>query len=75
MAGQAWDRADREGMEAMKAAGVTFINASPALIAEVNAKAAVVQQNWIKAAATRNIDGAKALAEFHQELKNVAAGK
>jgi TRAP-type C4-dicarboxylate transport system substrate-binding protein len=75
MAGQAWDRADHDGMEAMKAAGVTFIAASPQLIKDVQAKAAVVEQKWIKDAATRNVDGAKALAEFRQELKNVAAGK
>ena len=54
-------------------------NTVEALIAAMDeagvAKAAVVQQAWIKAAATRNVDGAKVLAEFHQELKNVAAGK
>ena len=75
MAGQAWDRADKDGMEAMKAAGVTFINASPALIKDVQAKALVIEQDWIKQAATRNVDGAKALAEFRRELKNVEAGK
>ena len=75
MAGRAWDAADKDGMEAMKAAGVTFINASPQLIKDVQAKAAVVEQKWIKDAASRNVDGAKALAEFRQELKNVAAGK
>jgi len=75
MAGQAWDRADHDGMEAMKAAGVTFIAAGPQLIKDVQAKAAVVEQKWIKDAATRNVDGAKVLAEFRQELKNVAAGK
>ena len=56
-------------------AGVTFINASPALIKDVQAKALVIEQDWIKQAATRNVDGAKALAEFRRELKNVEAGK
>jgi len=35
----------------------------------------VIEQDWIKQAATRNVDGAKALAEFRRELKNVEAGK
>jgi TRAP-type C4-dicarboxylate transport system substrate-binding protein len=75
MAGQSWDAADKEGIDAMKAAGVTIANASPAFVKEVQAKADLVEQDWIKQAATRNVDGAKALAEFRQELKNVAAGK
>jgi TRAP-type C4-dicarboxylate transport system substrate-binding protein len=75
MAGKAWDAADREGLDAMKTAGVTLIDASPAFIKEVRAKADVVEQDWIRQAATRKVDGAKALAEFRQELKNVAAGK
>ena len=75
IAGQAWDAADKEGIEAMKASGVIISNASPAFIKEVQAKATVVEQDWVKQAATRNVDGAKALAEFRQELKNVGAGK
>jgi TRAP-type C4-dicarboxylate transport system substrate-binding protein len=75
MAGKSWDAADKEGLDAMKAAGVVISEASPAFIKEVQAKAALVEADWIKQAATRNVDGAKALAEFRQELKNVAAGK
>jgi len=75
MAGQSWDAADKEGIDTMKAAGVVIQTASPQLIKEVQAKAAGVEQDWIKQAGTRGVDGAKALAEFRQELKNVAAGK
>lgn len=75
LAGKSWDAADKEGIDTMKAAGVTIANASPAFVKEVQAKAAMVEADWIKQAATRNVDGAKALAEFRQELKNVAAGK
>jgi TRAP-type C4-dicarboxylate transport system substrate-binding protein len=75
MAGKSWDAADKEGLEAMKSGGVTVINASPAFIKEVQAKAEGVENDWFKQAATRNVDGRKALAEFRQELKNVAAGK
>jgi len=75
LAGKSWDAADKEGLEAMKAAGVQITNASPAFIKEVQEKAEGVENDWFKQAATRNVDGRKALAEFRQELKNVAAGK
>jgi len=75
MAGQAWDAADKEGVDAMKASGVSIADASPAFIKEVQGKAALVEQDWIRQAATRNVNGARALAEFRQELRNVAAGK
>lgn len=75
MAGEMWDASDRRGLETIKKAGVTIANASPAFIAEVKAKAAVIEQEWIKAANAKGVDGAKALAEFREELKKVAAGK
>ena len=74
-AGKVWDNADRGGLEAMKAAGVTITEASPTLISGVRAKTAGIETEWVKAATAKGIDGAKVLAEFRQELKNVAAGK
>jgi len=73
-AGKAWDDADRAALVVMRAAGVAVAEASPSLIQEVQAKAAEVEQAWIKAANTRGIDAAKVLAEFRAELKKVAAG-
>jgi TRAP-type C4-dicarboxylate transport system substrate-binding protein len=75
LAGKSWDNADRGGMEAMKAAGVNVAEASPALVKEIQAKAVGIQQDWIKAANAKGVDGAKMLAEFHEELKKVAAGR
>ncbi len=74
-AGQAWDAADTAALTAMKAAGVAIADASPALVAEVQAKTPEIEQAWIKAATTRGIDAAKVLAEFRAELKKVAAGQ
>jgi len=73
-AGKAWDDADTAALALMKGAGVAIAEANPALIREVQEKAAGVEQAWIKAAGTRGIDGAKVLAEFRTELKKVAAG-
>lgn len=74
-AGKIWDNADRNGLAVLKAAGVQINEASPGLISSVKEKSAAVEQNWVKAASAKGIDAAKVLAEFREEIKNVAAGK
>jgi TRAP-type C4-dicarboxylate transport system substrate-binding protein len=74
MAGKAWDAADKIGLETLKAAGATVSEASPAFVADVRARTAPLVQEWIKSADAKGIDGAKVFAEFHDELKKVAAG-
>jgi TRAP-type C4-dicarboxylate transport system substrate-binding protein len=75
LAGQAWDAADKGGMEALRAAGVNIQQASPAFIAEVRTRTEPLANNWIQAANAKGLDGAKVLAEFREELKRVAEGK
>jgi TRAP-type C4-dicarboxylate transport system substrate-binding protein len=75
LAGRSWDAADRIGMEALKAANVTIIEASPEFVADVRKRTEPLVQDWIKSANAKGVDGAKAYAEFHEELKKVAAGK
>jgi TRAP-type C4-dicarboxylate transport system substrate-binding protein len=75
LAGQAWDAADKGGMEALKAAGVNIQQASPAFIAEVRTRTEPLANNWIQAANAKGLEGAKVLAEFREELKRVAEGK
>lgn len=75
LAGQAWDAADKGGMEALKAAGVNIQQASPEFIAEVRSRTDPLADNWIQAANAKGLDGAKVLAEFREELKRVAEGK
>jgi TRAP-type C4-dicarboxylate transport system substrate-binding protein len=74
-AGKSWDEADKVGLEAMKKAGVAVVNADPAFVAEVHKRSEPIVADWIKKASAKGIDAAKVLAEFRQELKNVAAGK
>jgi TRAP-type C4-dicarboxylate transport system substrate-binding protein len=74
LAGKAWDAADKVGIETMKAANVQIIEASPAFAADVRRLTAPLVQEWIQSANAKGVDGAKAYAEFHEELKNVAAG-
>jgi TRAP-type C4-dicarboxylate transport system substrate-binding protein len=75
LAGQVWDRADKAGIDALKAANVAIVNASPAFVADVRKRTEPLTTEWIKNANAKGIDGAKVVAEFHEELKRVAAGK
>jgi TRAP-type C4-dicarboxylate transport system substrate-binding protein len=74
LAGKAWDAADKVGLDTMKAAGVQISDASPAFVADVRKRTEPLAQEWIKSANAKGVDGAKAYAEFHEELKKVAAG-
>jgi len=73
--GKSWDAADQLGLAGLKKAGVKIDNASPAFVKEVMAKAKQLDDDWIKSANAKGVDGAKVLAEFRAELKKVAAGK
>jgi len=73
--GKSWDAADQKGLEGLKKAGVKIDNASPAFVKDVMAQAKLLDDDWIKAANAKGVDGAKVLAEFRSELKKVAAGK
>jgi TRAP-type C4-dicarboxylate transport system substrate-binding protein len=75
LAGKAWDAADKVGIEALKAAGVTMVDANPAFVADVRKRTEPLISDWVKAANAKGIDGAKVYAEFHEELKKVAAGR
>ena len=74
-AGKSWDAADVIGLAALKKAGGKVVDASPAMAKEVADKSAPIIQDWIKKASAKGIDAAKVYAEFHEELKKVAAGK
>jgi len=73
--GQSWDTADRVGLDALKKAAVKIDSASPALVRQVMAQAKQLDDEWIKGANAKGVDGARVLAEFRAELKKVAAGK
>ncbi|HXI37506.1 MAG TPA: TRAP transporter substrate-binding protein [Burkholderiales bacterium] len=75
--GQSWDRADKVGLDALKAAGANIVQADAAAQAEAKKVGGPVIEEWIKAANARykGLDARAALAEFHAELKKVAAGK
>ena len=73
--GKSWDTADQIGLDTLKKAAVKIDSASPAFVKEVMARAKQLDDEWIKGANAKGVDGAKVLAEFRAELKKVAAGK
>ena len=75
MLGKSWDAADKAGIDAMKAAGIPIVNASPALVKEIRDKTGGLEQAWVKEANAKGIDAARAMAEFREEIKRVSSGK
>jgi TRAP-type C4-dicarboxylate transport system substrate-binding protein len=72
-AGKVWDEADRLGNEGMQVDGVQIDIASPAFVAEIQAKAQPMIDDWIKDVRDkRNMDGVKLLKEFKTELSRAA---
>ena len=75
LAGKAWDNTDRAALEVMKKANIQITEASPELIKGVQDRAKDIIANWKKAASAKGVDADKVYAEFHEELKRVAAGQ
>jgi TRAP-type C4-dicarboxylate transport system substrate-binding protein len=73
--GQSWDRADKVGLDALKAAGANIMTATPAMQAEARKRSGPIIQDWITQASAKLPNAKAVLDEFHQELKKVAAGK
>lgn len=66
--GRSYDAQKDASYAAMKAAGATFVTASPAFMAAVKTKLAPMEAKWIADANARGVDGAKAIAEFRAEV-------
>jgi TRAP-type C4-dicarboxylate transport system substrate-binding protein len=69
LAGQAWDKYDRQAGEDFKAAGGTVLKASPEFVEEVRKRTASIEQAWIAEVKAKGVDGAAALAEFREHIK------
>lgn len=74
--GQSWDAADQKGLAAIKASStMKLVNADAALLADARKRSAPIVEEWIKQATAKGVNAKAILAEFHEELKKVAAGK
>jgi TRAP-type C4-dicarboxylate transport system substrate-binding protein len=75
LAGKAWDNTDRAAMEVMKKANIQIQEASPELVKGVQERSQAIIDKWIADATAKGVDGKKAYADFHEELKRAAAGQ
>ena len=73
--GKSWDNADKVGLDALKAAGANIVTADTAMRAEAQKRSGPIIEDWIQKASAKGINAKAILAEFHEELKKVAAGK
>jgi TRAP-type C4-dicarboxylate transport system substrate-binding protein len=70
LAGKAWDAADKVGLAAMKEAGNNIITASPEFIKEIKTATAHIENDWVKNADAKGVDGAAALKYYRDQIKN-----
>jgi TRAP-type C4-dicarboxylate transport system substrate-binding protein len=75
LGGKAWGDADTAALAALKAKNVVFQQASPKLVADVKARTAGFEKEWLDAAKAKGLDGPKVLAEFRAELKALEGTK
>jgi TRAP-type C4-dicarboxylate transport system substrate-binding protein len=68
-AGRMVDKLDAKVRKIAKSKGVEIVNASPEFVAAMKAKLAYVTTDWLKAAASRGVDGPAALAYYKSQLK------
>jgi TRAP-type C4-dicarboxylate transport system substrate-binding protein len=67
--GRAWDAADAKGVAAMQEAKLPMTTASPQLVAEIRAKTAGLEAEWIeKKAKPKGVDGAAVLKALRAEI-------
>lgn len=75
LAGQGWDRADKEGRVAIKEAGGVIKECSPELVKALSALTAQLEREYGARMDAMGIDGAGTIRYFRSEVARVAAGK
>ncbi|MDZ7810789.1 MAG: hypothetical protein U5L11_12635 [Arhodomonas sp.] len=73
MTGQAWDAADRKGLEAIRDAGIEITEADDAMLDAVAAEAEQVRAQALERIAEKGIDGEAFLEALQRELEAVEA--
>lgn len=66
--GRGWDKVDTRALALMQANGVVVTKADAKFVADVKARTAALEQNWVKSAEAKGMKNpAKVLAEFRAE--------
>ena len=67
--GRAWDAADAKGEAAVREAKIPIVIAGPQFIAEIRARTAALESEWIeKKAKPKGVDGAAVLKALRAEI-------
>jgi len=74
LAGAGWDRADKEGVEAMKAAGGKMQEVSPAFLGELKKVTEKLEADYSGKLDKMGLDGKGVIRFFRAEVAKVAAG-
>ncbi len=75
LAGAGWDRADREGVEAMKAAGGKMQEVSPAFIAALKSLTDKMEGDYAARLDKMGLNGREVIRSFRAEVAKAAAEK
>jgi TRAP-type C4-dicarboxylate transport system substrate-binding protein len=75
LAGAGWDRADREGREAMKAAGAKIQEVSPAFVAELRRLTERLEADYAAKLDRLGVKGKEVIRFFRAEVAKAAAEK
>jgi TRAP-type transport system periplasmic protein len=68
-AGTAWDKAEEEGLEAIRKAGVQLHKISEAERAAWRAKTKVVEEEWVRTMEAKGLPAKQALADLRELIK------
>jgi TRAP-type C4-dicarboxylate transport system substrate-binding protein len=75
LAGAGWDRADREGVEAMKAAGGRMQEVSPVFVGELKKLTEKLEADYAAKMDKMGLNGKDVIRAFRAEVEKVAAEK
>lgn len=75
LAGAGWDRADKDGLDAMKAAGGKIQEVSPAFVKALTEVTAKLEADYAGRLDKMGLNGKDVIRVFRENVKAVAAGK
>ena len=71
--GRAWDNKDRQAFDSVQKGPIQSITADKAFVADLLQRSRVFEDEWIKEAKQRNVDGALVMRELRAEIARISA--
>ena len=70
--GKMWDDADAKGEQAVRAANIPIVKASPQFISEIKQRTSGLENAWIEKAKPKGVDGAAVLKALRAEIASLS---